>query len=87
MENNDRKYAYTFIGERDSKTHKPAGFVRMINMYGNIFEGEMTQDAKLNGFCICFLGSFNTIDIGWYKDNRPNGNWLRLNTENLEVKE
>ena len=45
-------------------------------MYGNIFEGTVTPDGKMNGFCISFIGGCDCIDVGWYRDNKMNGNWM-----------
>ena len=59
----------------------------MINIFGNIFEGVITSDGKINGFCICFLGKWNTIDVGWFKNDKPHGNWMRIECTDFEVKE
>ena len=47
--NNDVEVA--FIGEHD-EYGCPDGFVRTINPYGSIFEGVITPNGKMNGFCI-----------------------------------
>ena len=86
---------YAFIGQYKNilknlaRSDRPAGFIRTINMYGNIFEGAFTPDGKMNGFCICFIGGSNIIDIGWYKDNKMNGNCMSFKAfkHDLEFKE
>ena len=72
-----------FIGEFDTRSGRPDGFVRCINQSGNIYEGYITSDLKINGWCISYNGQSNEILIGWYKNNERNGNWMKLNGSNL----
>ena len=42
---------FVFIGECDINDRtKPKGFVRLIDEFGNIHEGEYTTDGKRNGW-------------------------------------
>ena len=34
----------------------PDGLVRMVNQFGNVYEGVVTPDGKLNGFGIVYNG-------------------------------
>jgi len=69
------KTKYAFIGEYDL-FERPSGFVRCINQEGTIYEGNLTPDFKMNGFCITFNGHSKTISIGWYINNCRHGNWM-----------
>ena len=65
-----RKYSqnkreYAFIGEY-TRWNQPGGFIRIVNQYGSLYEGEFTSDVKMDGFCISFIGYTNTISVGWY---------------------
>ena len=42
---------------------------------------------KINGFCISFIGFNNIIDIGYYKNNKRNGNLMRINGTTWNVVE
>jgi len=48
--------ALIFLGEHNLED-KPEGFIRLINSFGNIYEGKFTPDFKINGFCVSYLGS------------------------------
>ena len=41
----------------------------MINQFGNIFEGIIDPKGKLNGFCVCYIGIKNIINVGYYKND------------------
>ena len=47
-----------FIGKYN-KHNWPDGFVRVINTLGNIYEGSLSSDCLINGFCISYIGSQN----------------------------
>ena len=59
----------------------------MINKFGNIFEGTLSADGKMNGFCVLFLGYTQSIKVGWYQNNIPNGNFISLNPKDMQVTE
>ena len=65
------KDAYQGAGE-----YKPAGFARCINQFGNIYEGTISPQFKMNGWVISFLGRSGRIEMGWYKNNLIHGNWI-----------
>jgi len=74
-----------FIGEHTLEG-KPNGFVRIVNRFGNIFEGMISEDGKMNGFCVTYLGIIKTIELGWFKGNRKHGNWMAINTNDMSIK-
>ena len=59
----------------------------MINQFGNIFEGSITDDGKINGFCVTYLGVMQQIEVGWYKNSRKHGNWMCIDTKDMSVNE
>ena len=63
------------------------GVVRLISQYGNIFEGMISADGKMNGFCICYNGYLDLIEVGWYQNNIVHGNWISFNASQMFVKE
>ena len=75
---------YAFQGEHNA-VDLPDGFVRTVDDYGNIFEGNFTSDGRMNGWCIGFSGKFNEIEMGWYKNDKVVGNWMKLNADDLQV--
>jgi len=83
MDNGDYS---AFMGEHDSNGD-PDGIVRMVNPYGNIFEGTITPSGKVNGFCITYIGSKDHIDAGWYQNNSIHGNWMSFNGKDMSVRE
>ena len=64
---------------------QPSGFVRMVNQFGNIYEGTLTPDGKLNGFCVSFIGSDMLIEVGWYWNNVMVGNRMQVDGSDLSV--
>ena len=64
-----------FVGERNGRD-EPDGFVRMINQFGNVCEGTVTPDGKMNGFCILYVGAADEIHVGWHRHDRRHGNWM-----------
>jgi len=74
-----------FIGEHNEKD-EPDGFIRMINQYGNVFEGYFTPDCKMYDFCVSYLPSFNCIDAGWYDPGGMTGNWMTINADAMTIK-
>ena len=62
---------------------KPNGFIRMVNQFGNIFEGTMTPKGRIHGFCVTFIGYNNTIYAGWYWDGKSYGNWMSIDAEDM----
>ena len=58
----------------------------MINWFGNLFEGVITPDCKLNGFCIVYNGYMRSIDVGGYSDNVQSGNCVSFNSTDLSIK-
>ena len=63
----------------------PDGFVRIINSYGNIFEGTITPDGKRNGFCLAYIGYTIEIEIGWYENDLINGNYMKVNGNSFAI--
>ena len=59
----------------------------MINRFGNIFEGIMTPDGKLNGFCVSFFGNSGHICAGFYKNDKIFGNFMQITAKTLGVHE
>ena len=57
--------------------------VRVIFDNGNIFEGNMTPDGKINGWGVHYFGS-ETVMIGWRKDGLWEGNYQEYDTTNKE---
>ena len=62
----------------------------MINQFGNIFEGTIPQNGKINGFCVFFIGNLvlednSIIHVGWFKDNQKHGNCMKLRARDLEI--
>ena len=39
----------------------------------------------INGFCVSYLGKKNLINVGFYKDNKRNGNWMSINGSDFSV--
>ena len=58
----------------------------MINQFGNVFEGEVNKDGKLDGFCVTYITRQKLIEIGWYKTNVINGNWVQLDATGKDLK-
>ena len=77
---------YAFLGEHN-EYNQPDGFVRCINQHGNIYEGNFTKKVQINGFCAVFTGHSNNISLGWYKNDKRNGNWLMLKSDDLTIVE
>ena len=50
-----------------------------------MYEGTFSPDFKINGFCIQYLGTFNAIFVGWYKNSQKYGNWMSLSGENFSI--
>ena len=50
----------------------PCGIVRVISASGSIYEGQMINNGKKNGWGIHYGG--NQIHIGWYNEGLLNGN-------------
>ena len=59
--------------------------MRLVNQFGNIYEGSIDKSGRINGFGICYLGTKNLIDFGWYENSIVHGNWMRLNGEDLTI--
>jgi len=36
----------------------------------------------MNGFCVCYNGYVEIIDVGWYKNNLMHGNWMSFDPKN-----
>ena len=77
-----------FLGEHVKD--KPEGFIRLINTFGNIYEGKFTPDFKINGFCVSYLGSAegeekSQIHVGWYLNNIRFGNFMSFRGSDLKV--
>ena len=53
---------------------------------GNLYEGNFNQAGLIDGFCVVFSGKYNEIEIGWYKNDQPNGNHMKVNAENMNIK-
>jgi len=64
----------------------PGGFVRLVDEYGNIYEGNFTPDGRMNGFCVVFSGGFERVEIGWYKDDREHGNCMTVDAYDRTIK-
>jgi len=77
---------YAFKGEHNVGD-EPAGVVRLVNQSGNIIEGTVKPDGKMNGFCITFDTLQNLIHVGWYINNKRNGNWMQLKAWDMTVSE
>ena len=55
--------------------------MRVIFPNGRFFEGMMTKDCQINGFGVEFGNHFG---IGWWTNNEPDGNLVRLKAETQE---
>ena len=58
----------------------------MINSFGNVFEGVVTPDGRMNGFCVTYLGRLNMINAGWHQSNAMKGNWMSMNADDLSIR-
>jgi len=76
---------FLFIGEQD--THgKPAGFVRLVSQFGHVSEGNFTPNCHKNGFCVTYVGYLPEIEIGWYLDDREEGNFMIIDGKTMKIK-
>ena len=57
---------YAFVGEHDA-VQLPSGFCRCVQYNGNIYEGNIGPDLRLDGFCIIYVGRTKEITMGWYR--------------------
>ena len=73
-----------FVGEYNSDK-RPNGFVRLINQLGNVYEGTITPDCRINGFCISYIARTGMIEIGWYKNNIKHGNWMQIDGDDMMI--
>ena len=60
----------------------PQGIVRVVDLTGNIVEGQWTGNL-MNGWNICYNGGFN-IYLGWFKNGGMIGNYIRTNMWEIE---
>ena len=87
IEGSNENGKIAFIGKYDKETKKPisGGFVRCINEFGSIYEGQINSDFQPDGFCVGFIGCTNEIHMGKYKDGKREGNWVALWGEDLRL--
>ena len=58
----------------------------MINQFGNVYEGCVTPDGKLNGFGIVYNGHKRKVDFGFYKNNKWNGDLMSVELDDMSVR-
>ena len=66
-----------FIGEANLKG-KPKGFIQLIDENGHIYQGNFTPECKRHGFCVTYSGKNMEIEIGWYRNDKIFGNYVKL---------
>ena len=71
---------YCIVGQIN-KEGKPDGLVREVNIYGGIYEGNMTEDGNYNGWGIRYYGDTDSIYVGWWENSTMYGNGMILNSD------
>ena len=41
----------------------------------------------MNGWCVSLIGHSNSILVGWYRNNKRNGNWLLIDGDTQKIRE
>ena len=78
----------TIVDDNAIKTvEKKCGFIRLVSSDGNIYEGSFTPDFIKNGFCFEYLGIWDRVHVGWYKNDKRHGNWMAFNPKDMSILE